>query len=1115
MYIDPKLRDRVYQLFSLEVPKMLQTIETELVTLEIDRSEAKVNNLLRAAHSIKGSAASLGLKEIRDLAHQLEDIFRVLSHPELSFDRELERLLLKSFDCLNKLVTAEINGEKLPTEFQIRTQIILADLDEHIGHFVIAGQKFSTTNFDDIDRIRSIFEIDVAQSLVRLERVLLDPVSAQIAIGEFRAQAEVFTGIAALTNLPGFGAIAHTLIAALELYPRRAREICFLAFADFHTALATILNGDLAAYSVICADDDASIVKLQLQLNEIQHWQSSDLINPEDSFDDRSAFDVVLPPIVDQVAVDFLIEEILSVPAIDDLLIRRDHLYDLEEMFDLSTLEHSIPTLANRVSQDYDLADMFDLPRMLPLAKTRTPVLAGFCPSYDLEAIFDLPRMAIGGADALWPISPLLDLEDIFDLPSFIHPEIGQDLPHHHLNQAIAQITSDFDKLAPITPATFAPPPKPIKPSRIKKSRKVITPATPQLSVRVTLDRLERMNNLMGELAIERNGLAISNEQCTDILGQLRSKCENFQAISDKLQQIADTLAISAQQQPARSDQSVLAIGPDLQTAQAQIAEGEFDILELDRYSEVHHIAQATSEQLAQIEEQIEDLALFTNQCHHQIDRQKQHISHLRDDLMWARMLPLGEILNRFPRTLHDLSIEFNKPVDLQISGAGVLVDRAVIDKLLDPLVHLLRNAFDHGIDFPAARQAIGKSDRGSIEITAYHQGSQTVIEITDDGRGIDLDKIRTKAISLGLLTPTDAATATKAQLFDFLFTPGFSTADRVTKLSGRGMGLDIVKEQIQATKGTISIDSELGRGTTFTLRIPLTLTIAQLMVCQVGKAIYAFPADSIQKIVVPTPSQIAQQGTQAVFHWQNLTIPIYKLADLLTYSIPVPPRTISHTLKSSADNPVDWLSPLLLIRKGNQMIALEIDRLITEQELTIKPFGKAIAAPSYSYGCTILGDGIILPVLDPHTLIQVLVEQPQPRSIALPAIPTSAGNSILVVDDSITTRQSLCLSLEKFGYRTLPAKDGQEALQILRQKVSEIKLVVCDVEMPNMNGFEFLNVYRQDQTISHIPVVMLTSRSNTKHRQFAAHLGAVDYFIKPYVEQDFMTAIEKIIVNK
>jgi two-component system, chemotaxis family, sensor histidine kinase and response regulator PixL len=542
----------------------------------------------------------------------------------------------------------------------------------------------------------------------------------------------------------------------------------------------------------------------------------------------------------------------------------------------------------------------------------------------------------------------------------------------------------------------------------------------------------------------------------------------------------------------------------------------QFDALELDRYSEVHHIAQATIEQLAQIEEQIEDLSLFVTQSHHQIDRQKQLLSHLRDDLMWARMLPLGEILNRFPRTLHDLSVEFNKPADLKITGAGVLVDRAAIDKLLDPLLHLLRNAFDHGIDFPAERVAMGKPERGAIAINAYHQGSQTVIEIADDGRGIDLDAIKAKAISLGLLDPSAAATMSRDRLLDFLFEPGFSTAGRITKLSGRGMGLDIVKAQIQSIKGTISIDSELGRGSTFTLRIPLTLTICQLMVCQAGNAVYAFPADSIQKIVVPTAEQLSQQDEQSVFHWQNLTIPIYNLTELLAYSVPVPERSISHTLKSSANNPADWLPPLLLIRRADRIVAIQIDRLITEQELTIVPFGRAITPPSYSYGCTILGDGIVLPVLNPHTLIQVLVDRAScPLSsppASVPPVSLVSTATILAIDDSITTRQSLCLSLEKFGYRTLQAKDGQEALQILRQKADEIRLVVCDVEMPNMNGFEFLNVYRQDGDISHIPVVMLTSRSNPKHRQYAAYLGAVDYFIKPYVEEDFMNAIGKIV---
>ncbi|WP_373547499.1 chemotaxis protein CheW [Chamaesiphon sp.] len=1061
MYIDPELRDRVYQLFGLEVPKMLQTIETELVTLSIDRSATKVNNLLRAAHSIKGGAASLGLEQIADLAHQIEDIFRVLNHPDLPFDRNLDQLLFKIYDCLNRLVTAELNGEILLPEFHTSTQIVLADLDEEIGHFVIAGQKIPDGFLSSgVDLTQSIFEVDVAQSLARLERVLLDPDCDRIAVGEFRAQSEVFTGIASLTNTPGLGTLAHATIAALDRHPDRAREICCFALVDFYRTLEAVLTTDRATCGAI-SPGFAFLMAEQPQLKIAAGTAYSSTL--------------------------FDLEELFDLPSADRLS------FDLEDIFDLPARSLEIAAPA---SLSFDLVDIFDLPaRSLEIA---TPASL----SFDLVDIFDLPARSL---EIATPASLSFDLVDIFDLPCSLVPVA--DRHQRKIGMTLADITNNFDKLAPIVPATFAPP-QVIAPIKVKKSRKVTT-NIPQLSVRVGIDRLERMNNLMGELAIERHGLALHNEQFHDTLERLRSKCENFQTIGDRLRQMADTLAISNRYPPSESAFPLVGGSPPEQRDLNQ----QFDVLELDRYSEVHTIAQATIEQIAQIEEQIEDLTLFTTQSHQQIDRQKQLLSYLRDDLMWARMLPLGEILNRFPRTLHDLSIEFNKPVDLKITGAGVLVDRAAIDKLLDPLLHLLRNAFDHGIDLPAARQAMGKPARGSIEITAYHQGSQTVIDITDDGCGIDLNQIKTKAISLGLLMPVDAATLSPERVLDFLFEPGFSTAKRVTKLSGRGMGLDIVKAQIQSIKGTISIDTQVGKGTTFTLQIPLTLTTAQLMVCQVGNAVYAFPADSIQKIVVPTSAQLSQQDSHQVFHWRERAIPVYDLAKLLTYSTPVPERAISHTLKSSANNPSDWLCPLLLIRRGDRLVALQIDRLITEQELTIKPFGKSIRPPSYSYGCTILGDGSVLPVLDPHTLIQVLVERPS-CTVITPTPDFESIDSILVVDDSITTRQSLCLSLEKFGYRTLQAKDGQAALQILRQKANEIKLVVCDVEMPNMNGFEFLNVYRQDRSIAHIPVVMLTSRSNTKHRQFAAHLGAVDYFIKPYIEQDFMSAIGKLLAS-
>ncbi len=1061
MYIDPELRDRVYQLFSLEVPKMLQTIEIELVDLSGDRSVAKVHSLLRAAHSIKGAAASLGLEEIRDLAHQLENIFRLLDRPELIFDRQLEQLLFQLYDCFDRLITDEINGTEVSAEFHAQTQIVLANIDERITPFVDRELQSSDDFGSRGDLTRSIFEVDVAQSLAQLERILLDPDCDRIAVGEFRAQSEVFIGVSQLLNLPKFGALADATIAALDRHPDRAREICRFAIVDFHRALDAVLTGDRANCGTISPDFAC----------------------------------------------------LLAEPS-NSIAVEQKELLDLEQMFDLPfTLdrvlipdEHELDPIATKqdrhdLSLEFDLIEIFDLDRTNSYSGLETIDRSSL--DFDLIEIFDLDRTnSYSGLETIDRSSLDFDLIDIFDVSSSALATYSNDRSNE-IAAIIASITSNFERLAPALITTFAPPAPVIRPIRVKKSRKIAPTPTPQLSVRVALDRLDRLNNFVGELAIERHGLALYNEQVHDNLQRLRSNCENFQTIGNRLRQLADNLSLL--NDPSSSM-------PDNDLSQ------QFDPLELDRYSELHEIAQATIEQLAQIEEQIEDLTLFSTQSARQIDRQKQLLGYLRDDLMWARMLPLGEILNRFPRTLHDLSIEYHKPVDLKITGAGVLVDRATIDKLLDPLLHILRNAFDHGIEPTAVRQATGKPERGSIEIIAYHQGNQTIIEIRDDGGGINLERIKAKAIALNLLSPTTATIATKTQLLDLLFTPGFSTTDRVTKLSGRGIGLDIVKAQIQTIKGTIAIQSQLGIGTTFTLRIPLTLTIAQLMVCQVGNAVYAFPADSIHRIIIPTTEQIEQREQQRFFHWHDRVVPIYHLADLLAYSNSLPERSISHTLRGAIDNPSDWLAPILTIRTGDRFIALQIDRTISEQELTIVPFGKSITPPSYSYGCTILGDGVILPVIDLHTLIRVTIDRPHCSLTSLPAptpIPASASGLILVVDDSVTTRQSLCLSLEKFGYRMLPAKDGQEALQLLRQKVSELKLVICDVEMPNLNGFEFLNIRRQDPTLTNIPVVMLTSRSSNKHRQVATHLGAIDYLIKPYIEQDLIAAIDKIIGNK
>ncbi|MEO0854675.1 MAG: response regulator, partial [Cyanobacteria bacterium J06648_11] len=362
----------------------------------------------------------------------------------------------------------------------------------------------------------------------------------------------------------------------------------------------------------------------------------------------------------------------------------------------------------------------------------------------------------------------------------------------------------------------------------------------------------------------------------------------------------------------------------------------------------------------------------------------------------------------------------------------------------------------------------------------------------------------------------------------DLMFEPGFSTAEQVSELSGRGVGLDVVRSQLRALKGTVSISSSLGRGTTFTMRLPLTLTISKLMVCVVESTAIAFPSDSIEEIIIPQPQQIKVSGTQKFLHWRADAVPLYRLSNLLNFACPAPDVPLSKALVS-VPAPEEWAAPILIVRQERQVCALQVDRLVTEQELVIKPFGTAVKAPRYSFGCTILGDGSLVPVIDGIALANqsetvgwaglstaVTGEEgsvAEPAAEGPPALgsaPVVQAPTLLVVDDSITLRQTLALTFERAGYRVLQARDGREAIEQL-ERHSAIQLVVCDVEMPNMNGFEFLSHRRQNPPMAQVPVVMLTSRSGDKHRKLAMHLGADGYFTKPYLEQEFLVAIDSL----
>jgi len=1135
MAINPEIRDQAYQFFIEEAPELLQLIEDGLLKLLSEHSTAQIHDLMRAAHSLKGGAASVELEAITTLAHRLENIFKALYNESVEIDIDLESQLLQAYDCLRLPLMEQISSGQLDGEQALAiAEPIFTQIEAGLGDALSQADNYIPSSSElGVNMALSIFEVDVSQGLERLATVLANPSNYEVA-GELRAQAEVFAGFGILLELPGFGAIAEAAIAALDAYPERAVEITQLALADFQTGREAVLAGDATQGG----SPSAALLTLSRFQGETPGHGDEETGRWRDEEDKGDKEEISYSPFPipysqttnnKQQTTNNKTQEI-----IDGELVAQD-LFVAEE----ATLE-GIPSLEEIFGSVAQL-DNVDATGILSEQK-------------EAEDLPFIPAIETTDASAIIPITSTScalqgqDLEppEVTEEPETLEvavqsiEQLFEDLP---TVQDISEVISGSAASQTIAQGAVSQLSENASDKQPSTTHGESAPA--RLSVRVDSERLETMNNLAGELAINRNSLSLQNEQLQTSVQELLSRFARFGKLVGNLRGLSDQMLVETSSSGSIATSTGFSSVVNSQwlelnnndsgllskdNGQLTIDTSHFDSLELDSYGTLNSQLQGLMEEMMQLEEAVDDIALFAGQSVQTLEQQQQMLSQLRDEVMWARMLPLSEVLNRFPRMLRGLSTKYHKPVNLKLSGIGVLVDKAVLEKLYDPLLHLLRNAFDHGIESPDSRKQLGKPETGQIKLTAYHKGNSTIIEVTDDGRGIKAEGIRQRALEREWFSAEQLDGMKEADLLELIFEPGFSTAAQVTELSGRGVGLDVVRAQLRSLKGSVAVTSSVNQGTTFTLKLPLTLTIAKLMVCLVGEHGIALPSDSIEEIVIPKTAQIKRLREQRFLLWHNKLVPVYQVGDLLEYGCPSPKNSPGRML-TVVPSPVDWALPLLVMTLGQEVFALEIESLVTEQELVIKPFGEAIAPPDYTYGCTILGDGSLIPVIDGAALIEPHLgtsageianrkgfglsaarEKGVNDSVGITKATQLTSTTVLVVDDAVALRRTLALTLEKTGFRVFQAKDGREAIEQLQKKSSAIGLVICDIEMPNMNGFDFLNYRRQDPQLLEIPVAMLTSRSNEKHRWLAMHLGATAYFTKPYIEQDFLTAIKDIV---
>ena len=475
-------------------------------------------------------------------------------------------------------------------------------------------------------------------------------------------------------------------------------------------------------------------------------------------------------------------------------------------------------------------------------------------------------------------------------------------------------------------------------------------------------------------------------------------------------------------------------------------------------------------------------------------------VSDMQERTLSLRMVAVANLFQSFPRAMRDLANQHGKDIGFEIKGEETHLDKAIIDRMRDPLMHLLRNAVDHGIEDPQTRLNRGKSAQGLIRLIASRTGSQVVLEVSDDGDGIDLDKVRQQAVRKGLISRAAADSMTADQVYNLLFTPGFSTREAVTETSGRGVGLDVVRSEIIHLKGTIEIESRVGAGTRFILKLPLTLSIAEALLVACGDDVFAVPMDAIQETTRIGPEEVESVETQEVMTLRGQITPLVRIHQV--FSLP---------RKGIAER--RYLQ-VVVVHSAEKRLGLCVDEVLGHQDIVIKPLGDPIGRVPNVAGGTILGDGRVVLILDVPAMVQSAGQSGVPRTAVSATGPRSlSGRRVLLAEDTPSTAMLEKSVLEAAGLVVVHAKDGQEALDTAARE--RFDLVITDVLMPRMNGFELTSLLKRNSRTKDWPVVIVTTRGSDADKQRGLDAGADAYILKKdFTSDSFIETIDRLLTG-
>jgi chemosensory pili system protein ChpA (sensor histidine kinase/response regulator) len=1034
------------QIFASEAAQYISALRQGLDDIGLSRQVSKP--LLRAVHSLKGCANIAGITAMGLIATELDAAMKALHARDISLDDERMALLGEITQGLQQILDSVVDKRPEPDVRELAA--------------AVASLQPAAQDDDGYKRIDPEF------LMVFLEETdeLLDKYTRQLATWQTQPD-----------DADNNQALAHTLYD-LEQAAKQAEQ---QAIADIYAALARLIQQT----SPHTAGLDALLEQGYEQLN--QHVES--LIQnkpPVADFDFADRVDRYLASQADNKVAESATDaepvesfgDVFPIPADADP--------DLLEAFSEEAgelLTSSGQAIKGWRRDIFNQADPAQLQRDLHTLKGGAR-LTGIAPMADLT--HQVENLVLAVRD-----NKLHADSHFFDLLLRCQDSLSEMQEKLAARQPIMTAQPLIDDIAELIAGhELELEDRPLnQPAEAPSTITTLTGEESRLpshveQIRVRADLLDYLTNFAGEVSISRDRVT---QQHAAMRQQLREMEETVTRLHDQLRKLEieteTQILFRYEDERLRND-------------------SDFDPLELDRFSMIQQLSRGLTESVTDLNDISRSMDTLVRETDAIMLQQSRINTDLQEGLMATRLLPFTGIVPRLERIVRQTASELGKQVEIAIHGDELELDRTILDRLVAPLEHMLRNAIAHGIEPSGERLANGKAERGQLSLELTREGSEIVIDIRDDGRGIDVDKVREKALAMQLIAPDERIS--DEELTQLILTSGFSTADNISQLAGRGVGMDVVSNEIRSLKGRLTIQSQRGQGTHFMIRLPLTLSVIQSLLVRVQDEQYAVPLGSVnagERLSVANIRQLLGSDN-AEYEFNGEKYDFMPLSALLDK-----PLNLPGNLKQQL--------PLLLFRSGNQRIALLVDDIISNREIVIKPVGRQLSTISALNGATILGDGQVVFILDIPTLIETSrnIEFRDDSALDLGRELNEWQDRLpraMVVDDSITMRKASGNLLKRLGFDVVTARDGIDALSQLHEQQPDI--ILLDVEMPRMDGFEFASIVRNDDSFRHLPIIMITSRTGQKHRDRAVEIGVNAYLGKPYQEEELVKQMHHLL---